>query len=415
VFTGGYVETQYWTGTSSVEMFDPESGDFAVLGDAYVERNNHAASVVTKGDENFILMMGGWGNTQMVGRSMELFGVSSQLGSFEAAAPMSTARRGHVAVQLDNGTVLFAGSDQLNVPGAEIYDPATNTTAATGSMGAARCYGCAYVKLPDGKVLVTGGWNGGPTFNSGELYNPLSGTFTATTGNMTVPRLEHNAVLLDDGKVLILGGYNGTPAHASAELYDPATQTFTATGSMSSARYRATAVKLADGKVLVTGGYYGGTAATVVQTAEIYDPLSGTFSGLDGMVTPRLSPGVLLDDGRVLFAGGWNGTNYLQSAEVYSPLTNSFSAVGSMTGIRVGHFAVKLESGAVVIGGGGDGNVHLDTVEMFNAYTNSFTRIGNLPAARVDATAIRLADGRIMITGGSTPGGRSNRVDYYQP
>ena len=415
VFSGGYTESQTWATTASVEMFDPVTGQFTALGETYLERTNHTINVVTIGDDTWLLIAGGWGSAAMTNRSMELFDVSGALGTFAAAPSMATARRSHVAVQLDNGTVLLAGSDQLNVVSAEIYNPATNSTSATGSLGTARCYGCAYAKLPDGKVLVTGGWNGGPVFTSAELYNPATGTFTATTGSMSVPRVEHSAVLLDNGKVLILGGYDGTTPHASAELYDPATQTFTGTGSMSAARYRATVVKLADGRVLVTGGLYGATGDTVVQTAEIYNPVNGTFSGLDGMVTPRLTTAVLLDDGRVLFAGGWDGTSYLQTAEIYSPLSNSFSAVGSMTSIRTGHFAVKLESGAVVIGGGHDGNVNLDTAEIFNAYTNSFTRISNLPAARSNATAFRLDDGRIMITGGVDSGGFSSRVDYYQP
>ena len=54
---------------------------------------------------------------------------------------------------------------------------------------------------------------------------------------------------------------------ASAELYDPSSGTWSPTGGMLKARSGHTATLLADGTVLVTGG--GGSALV---TAELYDP-----------------------------------------------------------------------------------------------------------------------------------------------
>ena len=98
---------------------------------------------------------------------------------------------------------------------------------------------------------------------------------------MTVSRTAHTATLLADGRVLIAGGVLDfgpctvpiplDPGAASAELYDPVSGTFTSTGSMSEGRAGHTATLLADGTVLVTG---------TDNTAELFSPGTGTFSAV---------------------------------------------------------------------------------------------------------------------------------------
>ena len=120
-------------------------------------------------------------------------------------------------------------------------------------------------------------------------------------------RSSETATLLHDGRVLFAGGYNCAPAGAdgtwaSAELYDPATGTFSPTGSMAAPRQQHTATLLADGRVLIVGGLSGPGPATAggvilasyrtaetdafLATAELYDPVTGTFSTTGSMSTP---------------------------------------------------------------------------------------------------------------------------------
>ena len=82
-----------------------------------------------------------------------------------------------------------------------------------------------------------------------------SGTWTAT-GSLATARFRHTATLLPNGKVLVAGGYDIGSYLASAELYDPASGTWTATGSLATARYAHTATLLPNGKVLVAGGLW---------------------------------------------------------------------------------------------------------------------------------------------------------------
>ena len=114
-------------------------------------------------------------------------------------------------------------------------------------------------------------------------------------------------------RVLVTGGYNGSYI-ASAEIYDPATGAWTATGSMATPRGGHSATRLADGRVLVAGGSNG---SAFVASAEIYDPATGTWTATGSMATPRYGhTATRLADGRVLVAGGVS-RHYLASAELF--------------------------------------------------------------------------------------------------
>jgi hypothetical protein len=139
--------------------------------------------------------------------------------------------------------------------------------------------------LPNGQVLVAGGCGNGAC-SSAELYNPASGTWTAT-GSMTAARIYHTATLLSDGQVLVAGGYNTgcTPCTSlsSAELYDPQTGHWTPTGNMSTGHWGHAAIVFPNGHVLVMGGIDStGNASADAQvftprTAVLLSPASLDF------------------------------------------------------------------------------------------------------------------------------------------
>jgi len=150
-------------------------------------------------------------------------------------------------------------------PSASGSHPTNNLTSPRG--------GHTATLLPDGTVLVAGGYGTAGGLASAELYDPGANTWTAITSPMTSVRSRHTATLLPNGKVLVAGGYGTAGALASAELYDPATAQWTATGSLSETRIDYTATLLPNGKVLVAGGF-GSVGAlafteTVIPSSEI--------------------------------------------------------------------------------------------------------------------------------------------------
>jgi type II secretory pathway component GspD/PulD (secretin) len=56
-----------------------------------------------------------------------------------------------------------------------------------------------------------------------------------------------------------------------------------------------------------------------VSAAELFDPITNDFSATNPMVSRRgLQTATLLQDGRVLITGGYDGTAAFLTAELYS-------------------------------------------------------------------------------------------------
>ncbi len=320
---------------------------------------------------------------------------------------MSVARASQTATLLNNGKVLVTtGQGNNNPASADLYDPSTGAFTATGNMTFARIYNTATL-LNNGKVLFTGGLQTTgtttPVLASAELYDPATGTFTAT-GNMTTPRYQHTATLLSNGMVLISGGHtysvgvSGETDLDSAELYDPASGTFAATGNMTVARYGHTATLLNNGTVLITGGSTNGV--TIQSSAELFSPVGGTFVATGSMALARYEHiATLLHNGMVLVAGG---TSNAGVAELYDPATGAFSETGNLIVPRNVFSATLLNDGKVLLAGGFSptlGDI-TNTAELYDPLTRTFIATANMTAAREYQTGTLLNDGQVLIAGG---------------
>jgi hypothetical protein len=340
-----------------------------------------------------------------------------------AAGAAGRGSTGGTATLLDDGRVLFAGTCSTT---AELYDSTTGVLTPTGSMTVARAASAA-TRLRDGRVLFMGGSGCGGADTgiraSAELYDPSTGTFSPT-GSMHTPRESHTSTLLTDGRVLITGGVTSPNATRSAgvtlaafrlvdtsanvlntaEIYDPATGTFSNTGSTSSIRDQHTATLLDNGRVLVVGG--GGEGYSSVSSADLYDPTTGTFGKTGSMKVGRwLHTATLLQDGRVLVTGGRSPKDSVYtSAEMYEPATGRFSSAGSMSDGRQGHTATLLRDGRVFIAGGywsnGQKGLVQSSTEIYDPATGNFSPTGSMGTPRDGHTATLLDDSRVLIAGG---------------
>lgn len=337
-------------------------------------------------------------------------------GTFSATGTMTSARSLHTATLLLNGKVLLAGGAGAGgesatfLSTAEIYDPARRKFVATGSMSAPRL-GAAAVRLRDGQVLVVGGENtSNIAVNTAEIYNPSTGRWTLISP-MNYARINPTATLLNDGMVLIVGGYSVNSdccALDSAELFDPKTNSFSTTGFMSVARRNHTATLLKKGLVLITGGYNGQAGVTVgsgnVNAPELYDPVTGVFDSTGDMSSARRYPtATLMQNGKVLVAGGYDDNSMAtSSAEAYEPKMGSFELTGPMLLPRGRHTATLLTNGMVMVAGGYDSSGKaMASAELYDPATRVFSATGSMTIPRWRHTETRLLDGDVLIAGGS--------------
>jgi len=251
--------------------------------------------------------------------------------------------------------------------------------------------------LPDGRVLVAGGFGtGSTTLASAEIYDPSTGAFTAA-GEMTATRAFYTATLLNSGQILMAGGI-GTPGAApvaSAELYDPSTGTFTPTGNMTVGRDEHMAVMLTSGRVLIMPGDDEGSDSG---TAEVYDPDAGTFRSTGWVsVDAVASTANLLTDGDVVVSLAGLGCFGGAGAQLYDPATEAFLPTGSQVEGECDQIGTSLSDGTVLITG-----AYVDDAELYDPASNMLTPAGDMLTARSLHTATLLADGTLLMSGGVT-------------
>jgi N-acetylneuraminic acid mutarotase len=252
------------------------------------------------------------------------------------------------------------------------------------------------VCLGVGLIGISGQWRSQPVLSAG------SGSWSQA-GSPLDPGFVFSQVLLPNGKVLKTGGQVSQSAVTSnAEIYDPVTATWSPTHSMSVARAGHTSTLLPNGKVLVVGG---GNENASLATAELYDPASGTWSPAGTMAGPRgAHTATLLGNGKVLVAGGDDGKNNLTTAELYDPASNTWSSAGTMPASGDFATATLLPSGRVLVAGGGSASQLTGTAsaELYDPTTNTWSRTGSMHTERCFQSATLLPGGKVLVAGGAS-------------
>ncbi len=374
-------------------------------------RNLAAASVLPSGNW---LVVGGFRTGQLFLTDAAIYKPATN--TWQAVGAIPAAHR-YTAQLLTTGDVLVAGDDDNTAPSATSYlftETATGGTWAPTSTPSIKRYQTTLSLLTTGvlagRVLMSGGYDNnsttGPagTYNTTELYNPTTKSWSAGPAMIT-SRAFHTATVLPDGRVLVVGGFQRSPlltARNSAELYTPNATIGSwalTPQAMATARYAHTATLLPSGEVLIVGGT---DSTTTYSSVELYNPSTGQWTAKTPMTTARqLHTATLLPSGKVLIAGGLGANGQpTNSAELYDPANNTWSNAGPLVNARARQVAALLSCGKVIIAGGNGTNGDLDTAET---YTQKDPLITLTPTTLANGVVGQLFTQQFSPAGGTAP------------
>jgi hypothetical protein len=299
-------------------------------------------------------------------------------------------------VFIAGGTRSFAYQGQprvvLGLPYETMFDPATSTLSrlpgdmlVAGSSGTAGRWYPTTTRLPNGKILVVGGFDRvigapGPAYNwSAETYDPATGQRAVAASFGGVPKAVANAdyphvyVLPYAGArndLLMIGEADQpvTTSSANVTSWDQSASARPGTSGIVNPGFGQSSTMLeiraangdrgyTNGTVLVMGG---GLGTPVMTHADVYDPIKKQWTQHLDTGTERHHPATItLPDGRVLVLAGHNTdgdtgeltAQYIDPFNGYS-ITRGTSAMDQIRGYH--SIALLLPDGRVLLAGGRD-------------------------------------------------------------
>ncbi len=334
------------------------TGVFADLSNAMsVSRVQDSTSVVLSDGRVLV-----YGNSDANGTNIaDIFDPATN--RFTRTGNSNIGRRNAPGILLANGKVLVTGGttyqirdEAINAP--ELFDPSTNTWSWTGMMSTTR-RNHYMIRLNNGNVLVGGGYDiSGNALSSVELYNSSTGQFSAVA-SMPESRTNARVALLPDGNIIVIGGYSSSIASTlnTAIIYNVTSNTWNSVSSQMQIGHGqgSALITLSDGRIMIAGGWVsaGGSLFGISQT-DIYNPSTGQFTRGPSLTLQRGDlTGHLLSDGKVVLIGGSDGSNASNSVDVFDPSTNQMiRQANTMFHSRYQHSSVLLQDGRVLIIGG---------------------------------------------------------------
>ncbi|MCW7506060.1 Kelch repeat-containing protein [Leptospira paudalimensis] len=258
--------------------------------------------------------------------------------------------------------------------------------------------------------------------------------------NMNIARRSCVGMELNDGRKIVLGGraksgvlINGNGTLSNTEYYNSVTKEFTFAPDMIYRRQEFAIVKLLDGRLLVSGGFggkVGNPSNGSLNSTEIFDPITNTWTEGPLLTTPRqLHKMTVLPNGDVLVVGGLSPFSPFQSVSMVElihvtsdPYSMTVETIGDLVDSRGKQSqVVSVVAGKVIITGGERSDVtgpnpsdyyarSIDSIEIYDISTKTLSTSTAKVTRRFNHFTHALSNGEVLILGGI-----SSRFDDNQP
>ncbi|MDP3396888.1 MAG: PKD domain-containing protein [Methanoregula sp.] len=272
-------------------------------------------------------------------------------------------------------------------------------------------WGLMSVSLPDGSIVMTGGYNGTSTFQNDTWRSTDYGStwvqMNASSG--WLPRQDHKMVALPDGSIVLMGGETSTGTYKNdtwRSTDNGITWTRLNASSGWTARKDSSSVVLPDGNIVLTGGWDS--------IGNMNDTWQSTDSGVTWTMV-NASAGwtkrwghvsVAMPDGSIVLTGGRDNSGYIHdvwrstdSGATWNLVTANAGWIG-----RGYHTSVAMPDSSIVLMGGfdSDNNMHHD-VWRSNDNGATWTQVNASPGWRKRShhSAVAMPDGSIVLMGGN--------------
>jgi hypothetical protein len=258
--------------------------------------------------------------------------------------------------------------------------------------------------LYTGNVLV---WDGWQQPEPSQEWNPTSGTFSNAINS---PDSIFCGAMnqLPDGRILVAGGYGelstGNLGIVDTDIYDPATGTWTRVADMHSPRWYESMTELANGQDVVVSGKTTDFNSWA-DTPEVYDPTANTWTLLSNVNTSQIHEleypsSYLLPNGNVFVLGPQEDKSF----ELNVP-NQTWTQVGGSSGVVNGG-SVMYQPGKILYAGGAaslsspsTSNSNAAVIDTTSA-NPQWTPVPSMNYPRAFENLQMLADGTVLVVGG---------------